>query len=265
MNEPAARLTAFLATLLILLIWERIAAWRPARPGWRRALENLALGVCGALAIRLLLPWIAIDAAKWARSAGVGLLQLLPLPGAARGVAGFVLLDLSIYLQHRAFHAVPWLWRIHAVHHSETDLNVTTGLRFHPVELVLSMLWKIVVVVLLGAPPGAVLAFEIALNAITMFNHANIRISDSLDSVLRWFVVTPRMHRVHHSIRATELRRNYSFNLPWWDRLFNSYRTASAASEPELTIGMPTAANYPTSGLMPLLLAPLNSNAKSYG
>jgi sterol desaturase/sphingolipid hydroxylase (fatty acid hydroxylase superfamily) len=153
-------------------------------------------------------------------------------------VAAVLFLDLAIYLQHVMFHAVPILWRLHMVHHADVDFDVTTGLRFHPVEIVLSMLFKFAVVLFLGPPVVAVLLFEVLLNATAMFNHGNVRIASRLDRVVRWFVVTPDMHRVHHSVVPQETNSNFGFNLPWWDRLLGTYRAQPAAGHETMTIGL---------------------------
>ena len=151
---------------------------------------------------------------------------------------GVVLLDLAIYLQHVLFHAVPALWRLHRMHHADLEFDVTTGVRFHPIEILLSMGIKLGVVAALGAPAVAVLVFEVLLNATSMFNHGNVRMPARLDRVLRWIVVTPDMHRVHHSIAARETNSNFGFNLPWWDRLFGTYRAQPAAGHEAMTIGI---------------------------
>src|ERR1700724_407203 len=159
-----------------------------------------------------------------AEAHGLGLFNMVQLPPWFGVLASVILLDLAIYFQHVLFHAVPGLWRLHRMHHADLDIDVSTGLRFHPIEILLSMVIKLAVVIALGAPALAVLLFEVLLNATSMFNHSNIRISEGFDGVLRWFVVTPDMHRVHHSILSRETNSNFGFNLPWWDRLFGTYR-----------------------------------------
>jgi len=214
----------------------------PRRPRsytrFRRWPSNLAIVVLNTALLRILLPSGAVGLALLAEKRGWGLFNNLPAPPWATLMASVVLLDLAIYLQHVMFHAVPALWRVHRMHHADLDFDVTTGARFHPIEIVLSMLIKFGVVVALGAPALAVLIFEVLLNATSMFNHGNARIPARLDRYLRWFVVTPDMHRVHHSIVVNETNSNFGFNLPWWDRLLGTYRDQPAAGHEGMTIGI---------------------------
>ena len=173
-----------------------------------------------------------------AEARGFGLLNVIRLPDWLALLVSVLVLDLAIYLQHVLFHAVPALWRLHRMHHADLEFDVTTGLRFHPIEIALSMLIKFAVVAAIGAPALSVLVFEVLLNATSMFNHANMRIPTWIDRVLRWLVVTPDMHRVHHSIVARETNSNFGFNLPWWDRLFGTYRDQPAAGHRDMTIGI---------------------------
>lgn len=225
MHEGLLRGSIFF-TLLVLL---GVAEWRwprhraEPRRG-RRWPTNLAFGVAGALSVRLLMPWLAVDAALWAKQQGVGLLHVLPLPGWLAATVAIVGLDLMIYGQHRLMHRVNWLWRMHRLHHSDMALDVSSGVRFHPLEILFSMLLKIAAVVALGAPPVAVLAFEILLNGFAMFTHANLAIPERIDRQLRRVFVTPDMHRIHHSIVHDEQDTNFGFHVSWWDRLFGSYR-----------------------------------------
>jgi sterol desaturase/sphingolipid hydroxylase (fatty acid hydroxylase superfamily) len=188
--------------------------------------------------LRLLFPTAAVGLAMFAESRDLGLFSLLRLPQWAAFVLGVVLLDLAIYLQHVMFHAVPAFWRLHRMHHADLDIDVTTGLRFHPVEIVLSMLIKLGVILMLGPPAVSVLIFEVLLNATSMFNHSNAYIPVAVDRVLRWLVVTPDMHRVHHSVEEYETNSNFGFNLPWWDRLFGTYRGQPRAGHEGMTIGL---------------------------
>ena len=190
------------------------------------------------LLVRILFPTTAVGLALLAEARGFGLFNVVALPAWVAVVASVVILDLAIYLQHVLFHAVPALWRLHRMHHADLEFDVTTGLRFHPIEILLSMLIKFAVVAALGAPALAVLIFEVLLNATSMFNHGNVRIPAGLDRVLRWLVVTPDMHRVHHSILSRETNSNFGFNLPWWDRLFGTYRAQPAAGHEAMTIGI---------------------------
>ena len=172
------------------------------------------------------------------QSKGWGLFNILPLPAWLAIPAAVLLLDLTIYGQHVAFHAVPLLWRLHRMHHADLEFDVTTGLRFHPGEILLSMAIKFAAVAVLGAPPLAVLIFEILLNATSLFNHGNVRLPLGLDRILRLIVVTPDMHRVHHSIDRRETDSNFGFNVPWWDRLFGTYRAQPALGHERMTIGI---------------------------
>jgi sterol desaturase/sphingolipid hydroxylase (fatty acid hydroxylase superfamily) len=238
--EIVIRIAAYSAVFAVLAGWELLAPRRQLvvgrRPRWS---NNLAIFVIDALAVRLLIPIAAVGAAVLASDRGWGLLNVLPLPGWLSAIVGFVLLDFIIYLQHVVFHYVPVLWRLHRMHHADLDIDVTTGVRFHPVEILLSMLIKIAVVIALGIPAIAVLIFEIALNATSMFNHSNVALPPPLERIVRWLVVTPQMHQVHHSIERIETNSNFGFNLPWWDRLFGTYRAAPAAGEQGVIIGLP--------------------------
>jgi sterol desaturase/sphingolipid hydroxylase (fatty acid hydroxylase superfamily) len=238
--EIIIRMAAYAAVFSVLAAWELLAPRRQLvvgrRPRWA---SNLAIFVADAVAVRLLIPTAAVGAALLAAERGWGLLNLLALPGWLSVIVGFVLLDFVIYVQHVVFHHVPVLWRLHRMHHADLDIDVTTGVRFHPFEIVLSMLIKIAVVIAFGIPALAVLIFEIALNATSMFNHSNVALPSALERIARWLVVTPQMHQVHHSIERRETDSNFGFNLPWWDRLFGTYRAAPAAGEQGITIGLP--------------------------
>jgi len=179
-----------------------------------------------------------VSMALLAQKSGWGLLNNFVLPYWLEVAVGVIVLDLIIYLQHVMFHTVPVLWRLHMMHHADLDFDVTTGLRFHPIEMILSMGIKLSAVVLMGSPAVAVLIFEVLLNATSMFNHGNIRLPSSVDRVLRFFVVTPDMHRVHHSVVIRETNSNFGFNLPWWDRLLGTYRDQPASGHEGMTIGL---------------------------
>jgi sterol desaturase/sphingolipid hydroxylase (fatty acid hydroxylase superfamily) len=242
--EPLAeimwRFGAYCAVFAILAGWEISSPRRFLRVGRKpRWPSNLGILVIDALSVRLLIPAAAFGAALFAEQRGLGLFNLLALPFWLRALLGFVLLDLVIYAQHFTFHHVPLLWRLHRMHHSDLDVDVTTGVRFHPFEILISMLIKIAVVLAMGIPPVAVLVFEIVLNATSMFSHANVSLSPPVDRVLRWLVVTPDMHRVHHSIARDETDSNFGFNLPWWDRLFGTYRPEPRAGHTDATLGLP--------------------------
>ena len=238
--EPVLRLGFFLGTFLTMALWEALAPKRPQAIGrLRRWPNNLGLVVIDTLIVRLLFPLAGVGMAFLAASRGWGLFNILPLPAWLAIPAAVLLLDLTIYGQHVAFHAVPLLWRLHRMHHADLEFDVTTGLRFHPGEILLSMLIKLAAVAVLGAPPVAVLIFEILLNATSLFNHGNVRLPLGLDRILRLIVVTPDMHRVHHSIDRRETDSNFGFNVPWWDRLFGTYRAQPALGHERMTIGIP--------------------------
>ncbi len=205
-------------------------------PRWTGNLGILAIDI---VAVRLLVPTTVVAVALVAAENGWGLFPLLGLPYWAAAVAGVVALDLVIYVQHVVFHHVPWLWRLHRMHHADVDIDVTTGVRFHPFEILLSLGIKIAAVLALGVPALAVLIFEVLLNATSMFNHANVALPRRLDRLARWIVVTPQMHQVHHSAVRAETDSNFGFNLPWWDRLFGTYRAEPSAGEEGVTIGLP--------------------------
>jgi len=187
---------------------------------------------------RIVAPTGAVGFALFAEAHGLGLFNVVALPAWLEMVLALLTLDLAIYLQHRLFHYSPVLWRLHRMHHSDLDVDVTTGARFHPIEILLSLGIKFVVIVPLGLPPLAVLLFEIGLNATSMFNHSNVRVSPAIERVLRCLVVTPDMHRVHHSVVRRETDSNFGFNFPWWDRLFGTYRAQPEAGHDGMTIGI---------------------------
>jgi sterol desaturase/sphingolipid hydroxylase (fatty acid hydroxylase superfamily) len=187
---------------------------------------------------RIIAPTGAVAFAILAGDRSWGVFNWVTLPTWMELLAAFLLLDLAIYLQHRLFHSIPILWRLHRMHHADLEIDVTTGARFHPLEILLSLGIKFVVIVLIGAAPMVVLAFEIALNATSMFNQSNVGIPQYADRFLRWFVVTPDMHRVHHSVVRRETDSNFGFNFPWWDRLFRTYRPRPEAGHEGMTIGL---------------------------
>jgi len=238
--EPQLRVGAFLGGLLIILILERLYPIRAlSQSVLTRWSGNFGISVLSTLAARLLAPIAPVAAATVAEENSWGLFNLFELQAWITVAVSILVLDLVIYVQHRAFHMVPVLWRVHRMHHADLELDVTTGLRFHPIEILLSLIIKVGVVVAIGAPAVSVLAFEIILNGTAMFNHGNLRIPPGVDRWLRWIVVTPLMHRVHHSIVRTETDSNFGFNLPWWDRLLGTYRAAPAAGYDAMTIGLP--------------------------
>ena len=255
-NEPAIRLAAFFGIFALMAAWEAAAPRRiRLHTRLRRWTANLGLVVLNSVLLRLIFPLAAVGFASFAAERGWGLLNNLALPEWAALILAVVALDFAIYLQHVMFHAVPALWRLHRVHHADPDFDVTTGARFHPIEIVLSMLIKFSVIAVLGAPAAAVLVFEVLLNATAMFNHANLKLPAAVDAALRRLLVTPDMHRVHHSTDIAEANSNFGFNLPWWDRLFGTYRAAARLPQESMSIGVQGLTGDPRCVSLPGLLA----------
>ncbi len=238
-NETAIRLTAFFGVLAIVAGAEVILPRRRLTISkLRRWVSNLGIVFLNSALVRLLLPATAAGFAVLSAQRGWGVFNNLDVPVWVAVLASIVILDFAIYLQHVMFHAVPALWRLHRMHHADLDFDVTTGARFHPIEILLSMLIKFAVIAVIGAPAAAVIIFEVLLNATSMFNHGNLRLPRSLDRVLRLFIVTPDMHRVHHSIEDHETNSNFGFNLPLWDRLLGTYKDQPDAGHEGMTIGI---------------------------
>ena len=257
-SEPLVRFGAFFGVFLAMALWELLAPRRPqAISRLQRWPGNLGLSVINTSVLRILFPAAAVGAAIFAESQGWGIFQVINAPDVVAILGSVILLDLVIYLQHRLFHAVPLLWRLHRVHHTDLAFDVTTGVRFHPVEILLSMLIKIAAVVTLGAPAIAVLVFEVLLNATTMFNHANITLTRPLDRIVRLIVVTPDMHRVHHSVRREETNSNFGFSVPWWDWAFRTYRAQPADGHDRMIIGVEKFRDPANLHLSRLLLQPV--------
>ena len=239
-QEVYWRLGVFFAILLAVALWETFQprrTWHLSRTS--RWTNHLLLSFINTLLVRLVIPLTVAAYALILESKGIGLLNWLPLPYWIAVIAGVVLMDLAIYAQHVYFHKLNFFWRFHRMHHTDLDFDVTTGIRFHPIEIVISMVIKFAVVSGLGPPALALIVFEILLNATSMFNHGNVQVPPAVDRVLRWFIVTPDMHRVHHSITKHETDSNFGFNLPCWDRLFGTYRNQPAAGHLKMTIGLP--------------------------
>jgi len=238
-HEGVLRLSCFLGFFTLVALWEIRFPCRSLRiDKATRWFNNLLLVGINTVALRLIFPAAAVGAAALAADRGWGLFNFFAIPTQAAVLLSIILLDLAIYLQHVMFHAIPLFWRLHRVHHADLDYDVTTGARFHPIEIVLSMIIKYAVIFLLGAPVVAVIVFEVQLNATAMFNHGNLRLPKRVDALLRLVIVTPDMHRVHHSIAADETNSNFGFNLPWWDRLFGTYRAQPKAGHQGMTIGI---------------------------
>ncbi len=238
-HEITIRLSFFFGVFIIMAIWEMVAPRRQLIvPKLLRWSNNLALVVLNSVLLRLLFPAAAVGMAFFASEQGWGIFNYYSVPLPVAVIASVIIMDGMIYLQHVMVHAVPTLWRLHRVHHADPDIDVTTGARFHPLEIILSMLIKFSVIIVLGPPVIAVIIFEVLLNATAMFNHSNVRLNLTLDKYLRLFVVTPDMHRVHHSVEPDETNSNFGFNLPWWDRLFGTYREQPRAGHNKMTIGI---------------------------
>jgi len=264
-QEPAIRLSFFLGVLLVMAIWEVVVPRRRMEiPRLLRWSNNLALVVVDTLVVRVAFPVAAVGLAVLAQDNGWGLLNQFDLPGVVVFIIAILVLDLAIYLQHVLFHAVPALWRLHRMHHADLEFDVTTGLRFHPVEILLSMIIKLGVVMALGPPAVAVLVFEVVLNASSLFNHSNIRLPSRVDAVLRLFIVTPDMHRVHHSIRPSETNSNFGFNIPWWDRILGTYLAQPSAGHEEMTIGIEQFRDRRSLWIDRMLIQPLLGPASGY-
>ena len=245
--------------------WEVVAPRRSQAIGrWVRWPNNLGVVIIDTILLRLLFPAAAVGTALAGEEQGWGPLNNLPLPRWTAVIVAVIVLDLAIYFQHVLFHAVPALWRLHRMHHADLEFDVTTGVRFHPVEILLSMVIKLGVVLALGAPASAVLIFEVLLNATSMFNHGNVLLPQPIDRVLRTIVVTPEMHRVHHSIEPPETNSNFGFNLPWWDRLFGTYRAQPAAGHAGMTIGIELFRRVEDLRLDRMLIQPLIGAAGRY-
>ena len=238
-NEATLRLSVFLGMLVLIGLWEWLAPRRaPKLSKLLRWSHNLGLVVINSLLLRLVFPAAAVGMASYTSEHQWGLFNALQLPSVIEVIAAVILLDLIIYLQHVLIHAVPALWRLHRVHHADQDYDVTTGLRFHPIEILLSMIIKFAAIAALGPAVLAVIIFEVLLNGMAMFNHGNIRLPGSVDKLLRWFIVTPDMHRVHHSVEDDETNSNFGFNLSCWDRLFGTYRNQPRLSHESMHIGI---------------------------
>ncbi|MGH6893483.1 MAG: sterol desaturase family protein [Dongiaceae bacterium] len=264
-HEPLIRLGAFAGIFVAMALWELLAPRRQQAVGrFRRWPSNLGIVALNTVLLRLAFPIAAVGTALAAETHRWGLFHVLAAPSWLAIVASVILLDLAIYLQHVLFHAVPVLWRLHRMHHADLEFDVTTGARFHPIEILLSMGIKLGIIAALGTPAVAVLAFEVLLNATSMFNHGNVRVPQRLDRALRRIVVTPDMHRVHHSVVPRETNSNFGFSLPWWDRLFGTYRAEPAAGQEGMTIGIEQFRDPRELRLDRMLLQPFRDDDRLY-
>lgn len=264
-NEATTRLASFLIIFVLIALWELIAPRRQLTVSrGKRWFANLGIVFLNSALVRVAMPILPVGLAMLAQKEGWGLLNVLELPFPVKVVAGIVLLDLVVYLQHVMFHAVPILWRIHMMHHADLDYDLTTGLRFHPIEIIISMGIKLTAVAAIGPSVFTVILFEILLNGLATFNHGNIYIPYAIDRVLRLFIVTPDMHRVHHSVTIRETNCNFGFNLPWWDRLFGTYRPQPTAGHKGMTIGLSQFRDHDRLGLLWMLTLPFTGKPGNY-
>ncbi len=239
MTEPQIRLAVFIGLFATLALLELFAPRRDVKPvKARRWFTNIGIVILDSVILRLVFKAAAVGGALWAAENGIGLFNNISAPVWIAVIASFVVLDFAIWLAHVASHKVPFLWRIHRMHHSDVDFDLTTAVRFHPIEIVLSMVWKYLIVLAIGAPAVAVLIFEIVLNGAAMFNHSNIKLPLWLDRWIRLLIVTPDMHRVHHSIDMRETDSNYGFNLSIWDRMFRTYVYQPSLGHEGMKIGL---------------------------
>ncbi|WP_445366660.1 sterol desaturase family protein [Methylomonas sp. BW4-1] len=255
--EAMLRFGVFIGILVLMASWELLNPTRylsiPRRQRWS---INLGLAALNAGVMRISIGAAAWLAANWAVDQQLGLLNNLPVPDWLNISLSLLLLDLAIYAQHVAAHRWQWFWRLHQVHHSDIDFDTTTAVRFHPLEIMLSMLYKVLLVIALGADPLAVIAFEIILNGCALFNHGNVSLPPLVGRGLRYLLVTPDMHRIHHSARQAETNSNYGFSLSCWDRLFNTYCHQSQQAQTEMTIGLNGFRNTQELGFLQLLAMP---------
>ena len=264
-HEIVIRISCFLGIFALIAIWEWIFPCRMlAVSKTKRWISNLGIVFLNSMTVRIIIPVMPVTMALLAQKNGWGLLNTLQIPYPMAVAIGIIILDFVIYLQHVMFHSVPLFWRLHMMHHADLDYDLTTGLRFHPIEILLSMGIKLTVIGALGPPALAVILFEILLNATSTFNHGNIYIPAAIDRVLRLLVVTPDMHRVHHSVTIRETNCNFGFNLPWWDRLLGTYRPQPAAGHKEMTIGLSQFRDPKRSALLWMLALPFVGNPGNY-
>jgi sterol desaturase/sphingolipid hydroxylase (fatty acid hydroxylase superfamily) len=262
-NELTIRLSFFIGVLLIMAIWEIVAPRRhPLISKRLRWASNLGIVVINTALLKLAQPLAAVGTAVLAEEKHWGLLNQISLPTWLAVMFSVVALDLIIYWQHVIFHLVPWLWKLHLVHHADLDFDVTTGLRFHPIEILLSMAIKMVAVIVLGTPAIAVIIFEVLLNATSMFEHSNIYLPERIDRLWRRFLVTPDMHRVHHSVIPEETNSNFGFNLALWDYLFGTYRDRPSLGHDKMVIGLPQFQYRQVEYLHWMLILPFVNNKK---
>lgn len=260
-NESFWRLGIFVFMLIALALWEVFSPRRKKPPSNsaqinNRRINNILIVVIDTILVRLLVPILPVGAAIYVSQNSLGLFNLLELPMWLVIILSLLILDCIIYWQHRLFHAMPMFWRLHRMHHTDVEFDFTTAIRFHPIEIILSILLKLIVILLLGAPAIAVMIFEILLSSSALFNHSNIKLPTSVDRVLRLFIVTPDMHRVHHSVYQTETDSNFGFNIPWWDKIFGTYTDQPKDGHINMSIGIENFREEEDSRIDKLLLQP---------
>jgi sterol desaturase/sphingolipid hydroxylase (fatty acid hydroxylase superfamily) len=264
-DGPAIRVGVLAGSFAIVVLWELLAPRRALENSKTvRWVNNLALAAVNIFLVRVLFPSAVVGVALFADERGVGLLHMFTIAYPLAIILSLLAFDLQMYLTHLMFHAVPALWRVHRVHHADMDFDVTTGVRFHPIQMLLMVLVKVAVILVLGSPVLAVLVFETAFNAVLAFNHANIRIPRAADRVLRWFLVTPDVHRLHHSVDPTETNSNFGFALTWWDRLLGTYRAEPAGGHERMVIGVDQFRTRRDSWFDRLLLQPFRDDIGPY-
>ena len=262
-NEITWRLSVFWCVFLLVSLWEYVPPKRDLQiKKSTRWIRNISLIIISNLAVRLLVPITAASVALYAEQHRIGLWYLLSIPLPAATIISVILLDLLIYTQHILFHHIPLFWRIHKVHHIDQDIDITTGLRFHPIEITLSALIKCSIVLLLGVPLMAIILFEILLNAMSMLSHANISLASRFDKYLRFFIVTPDMHRIHHSVLKDETNSNYGFNLSCWDRLFKTYKDQPKLGHLQMNIGLDEFQDENKTTLFDIIMIPFRNKKK---
>jgi len=263
--ESYIRLGSFLGLFILLMAWEVASPKRKLLQLRRfRWFSNIGLIVTSSILIRFIIPTAAVGVALLAEKDNLGFLNYFDLSTTAHFIIAFILMDLAIYFQHVMFHALPMFWRFHRVHHSDLDCDISTGLRFHPFEMIISILFKFVIIISIGAPVIAVVCFEIILNAASMFTHSNIKIPANLEKLVRWIVVTPDMHRIHHSVNENETNSNFGFFISVWDRLFGTYINEPKEGQQNMEIGLHSFRQAKWQNLRWLIYLPFVSSINDY-
>jgi len=256
-NEGTWRLSVFIIIFLVMIIWETLIPRRQRNKSTNvRRVNNLGIMFIYTLVVRLVVPLLPVGAAFYAAENSLGLFNIVDLPLMVTAVLTLILFDIAIYFQHRISHSIPIFWRLHRMHHTDTEIDITTGIRFHPIEIVLSLFIKLAIVILLGAPAIAVLIFEVLLSSCALFNHSNVKLPNAVDKALRWIIVTPDMHRVHHSVHREETDSNFGFSVPWWDRIFGTYCAQPKDGHLSMQIGIETFRDNKDSRVDQLLIQP---------